>query len=123
MSSTILARACAAGYVALCTTSSGHASTPEAWASFGDEVTRACLHASQLRDSHAAGERIDFDDKMGVSILLLEGHYPQPHMHRQRGRELCIIDRRTREVSIAIADGISHPQAGVGLCPNRHSHP
>jgi hypothetical protein len=106
------ALACVLGCVVLCTTISGHATTPEAWASFGEEVTRACLRASHLQAPRAAGERIDFDDKVGVSVLVLEGRYPQPHMHRQRGRELCIFDRRTRTVSIATADGILAPSSG-----------
>ncbi len=96
----------ALGSLVLIATFSAHATTPQAWASFGEEVTRACLHASQLREPHPAGERIDFDDRVGVSVLVLEGRYPQPHMHGQQGRELCLFDRRTREVSIAVADGI-----------------
>jgi len=47
---------------------------------------------------------VDFDDRIGYSALLIVGHYPQPHMHRQPGRELCLFDRRTRTASVSDAD-------------------
>jgi hypothetical protein len=87
-------------------TSGAAASTPQAWSEFDAEVLRACVAASALKNPRAAGERVDFDDALGYSALLLAGHYPQPHMKNQSGRELCLFDRRTRTASVSGADGI-----------------
>ena len=82
------------------------ASTPQAWSAYDAEVLKACVAASSLRNPHAAGQRVDFDDSIGYSALLLSGSYPQPHMKNQPGRELCLFDRRTRTAVIAEADGL-----------------
>jgi hypothetical protein len=86
------------------------ASTPQAWSDYDAEVLKACAAASSLRNPHAAGQRIDFDDVTGYSALLLTGHYPQPHMKNQAGRELCLFDRRTRTAVVSEADGLVHPK-------------
>lgn len=80
------------------------ASTPEAWSAFGEEVLKACVAASSLRDARPAGERVDFDDRVGYSALVIVGRYPQPQMNNQSGRELCLFDRRTRTASVSDAD-------------------
>jgi hypothetical protein len=80
------------------------ASTPEAWSAYDQEVLKACVAASSLRDARPAGTRVDFDDRIGYSALLIVGHYPQPHMRNQPGRELCLFDRRTRTASVSDAD-------------------
>jgi len=82
------------------------ASTPQAWSDYDAEVLRACAAASALRNPHAVGQRIDFDDVTGYSALLLAGHYPQPHMKNQAGRELCLFDRRARTAVVSEADGL-----------------
>jgi hypothetical protein len=80
------------------------ASTPQAWSAYAEEVVKACVAASSLRDARPAGERVDFDDRVGYSALLIVGHYPQPHMNHQHGRELCLFDRRTRTATVSDAD-------------------
>ena len=81
-------------------------STPQAWSDYAQEVISACVAASALRGAQAAGERVDFDDRVGYSALLLAGHYPQPHMKNLPGRELCLFDKRTRTATVTEADGI-----------------
>ena len=80
------------------------ASTPESWGAFDEEVLRACIAASSLHQVRAAGERVDFDDRLGYSALLLFGRYPQAHMQTKPGRELCLFDRRTRTAAVSDAD-------------------
>jgi hypothetical protein len=81
-------------------------STRQAWSEYADEVISACIAASGLRSAHPDGERLDFDDRVGYSALLLAGHYPQAHMKNRSGRELCLFDKRTRTAAVAEADGI-----------------
>ena len=45
-----------------------------------------------------------FDDRVGYSAVILEGHYPQAHMKNQRGRELCLWQRSTQKASVTEAD-------------------
>lgn len=92
---------------------SAAASTPQAWSAYDAEVLKACAAASLLKNPHAAGERVDFDDATGYSALLLAGTYPQPHMKNQPGRELCLFDRRTRTAVIAEADGLARAKSAV----------
>jgi len=68
------------------------------------DVLKVCVAASTLRDARPGGERVDFDDWIGYSVLSIVGHYPQPQMHNQRGREQCLFDRRTRTASVSDAD-------------------
>ncbi len=87
------------------------ASTPQAWSAYDQEVLKACIAASSLRDARATGERVDFDDRIGYSALLIVGHYRQSHMNNRRGRELCLFDRRTRTASVSDADRLILPKA------------
>jgi hypothetical protein len=86
------------------------ASTPESWSAYDQQVLKACVAASSLREARPAGERVDFDDRIGYSALIIVGVYPQPQMNHRRGRELCLFDRRTRTASVSDADRlIVHP--------------
>ena len=82
------------------------ASSPQAWAAYGQQVQKACLAASTLRGSRPAGERVDLPAGNGAptSVLLLEGTYPQAHMAGRRGLELCLYDGATRKARVAEAD-------------------
>lgn len=82
------------------------ASSPQAWAEHQRQVLKACTAASGLRQPRAAGERLDFNrpDGSRISVLLIEGRYPQPHMAGRRGLELCLFDPRSRKASVADAD-------------------
>ncbi|MNF06269.1 hypothetical protein D3C80_2061870 [compost metagenome] len=51
-----------------------------------------------------------FDDRLGLTALLLEGRYPQPHMKNQRGRELCLYERKSHKAHIAEADTLATPR-------------
>jgi hypothetical protein len=95
----------AASVALLLVAAAATASTPQAWSDYDKEVIAKCVAASHLRDAHPGGQRIDFDDHTGISALFIIGHYPQPHMNNQRGRELCLFDKRSQKVIIADADG------------------
>jgi len=93
----------------MCAAGSASASTPQAWSAFQREVADACLGASSLAHPRAAGAPVDFDDRVGFTVLLIAGRYPQPHMHGRRGKELCLFDRRTRRATVAPADELQAP--------------
>ena len=94
------------------------ASTPQAWSEFDAEVLKACIAASSLRSPHAAGQRVDFDDAVGYSALLLRGHYPQLHMKNRPGRELCLFNRRTRTAVVSDADGMQNGKSPASGAPD-----
>lgn len=82
------------------------ASSPEAWAAYGQKVLKACRAVSALRQPVPLGARLDLPDADGalLSALLLEGQFPQPHMASRRGRELCLYDARTGRARVADAE-------------------
>ena len=80
------------------------ASSDQAWQAQEREMRERCLAASQLQQARIAGEPVLFDDRLGISALMLSGRYPQPHMQGQRGRELCLYQRSSGTAHIAEAD-------------------
>jgi len=48
---------------------------------------------------------------LGLSALLLEGTYPQPHMRGRKGLELCLLEQRSGRASVAEADRLIGPAA------------
>jgi hypothetical protein len=90
------------------TQGSARASSPQAWASYGQEVQRACLAASRLRQAKPAGDRVDLagqGEGAGLlSALLLRGTYPQPHLAGRTGLELCVYDASRKRIRIGEAD-------------------
>ena len=82
------------------------ASTPQAWTAYGQQVVKACLVASGLRNPKPAGERVDLPGRGEAlsSVLLIEGTYPQSHMAGRRGLELCLYDGASRKARVAEAD-------------------
>lgn len=70
--------------------------TPDAWADYVREVKEACVAASGLRGAKVAGKPVEFDDRVGVTAVVIDGRYPQPHMKNRRGRVLCLFDKKTR---------------------------
>jgi len=83
-----------------------HSSAPEAWAAHYDEVAASCVKASGLRDARAAGDFVDFDDRVGYTALVVEGYYPPPHMKNRMGRILCLFDKRSRTSYVSGADAL-----------------
>ena len=105
---------CAAGLTALVTLGLGgmpaNASSPGAWNAYGQEVQQACIAASGLRNARPAGERLDLSDPGGgslISVLLLEGTAPQPHMNSSREVELCVYEASSRQARVADADRLT----------------
>lgn len=47
-----------------------------------------------------------YEDRVGLTALLIQGRYPQAHMQNRIGRELCLFDRETREAAVTEADQI-----------------
>jgi hypothetical protein len=94
-------------------------SSPQAWATYGQEVQGACLSASRLKQPRPAGDRLDLPAAPTpghptpalLSALLLRGTYPQPHMGGVSGVELCIYDANRRQARIGDADRLD-PQLG-----------
>ncbi|MDH4562784.1 hypothetical protein [Pseudomonas sp. BN411] len=81
-----------------------HASSDQAWQEHDARLLSACKAVSGLKDVRPAGQPVLFDDSLGLTALVLEGRYPQPHMKNQRGRELCLFERKSRKAHIAEAD-------------------
>lgn len=85
---------------------SSFASSPDAWAAHNAEVTATCIKASGLKDAKLVGDLLEYDDRVGFTAAMISGVYPQPHMKKQRGRSLCLFDKRTRTPYTASADQI-----------------
>ncbi|WP_413661842.1 hypothetical protein [Metapseudomonas otitidis] len=45
-----------------------------------------------------------FDDRLGLTALMITGRYPQPHMKGRSGNELCLYARKTGNAYISEAD-------------------
>lgn len=82
------------------------AASEQAWKEHDARLLSACKAASALKDVRPAGQPVLFDDRLGLSALVQEGRYPQPHMKNQRGRELCLFERKSRKAHIAEADSL-----------------
>jgi hypothetical protein len=87
------------------------ASSPQAWNAYGQQVLKACVAASGLRNPRPVGERLDLPGRADdlVSALLLEGTAPQPHMAGRRVQELCVYDRTSRKARVADAERLHKP--------------
>lgn len=87
------------------------ASSPQAWNAYGQQVLKACLAASGLRNPRPAGERLDLPGRSDdlISALLLEGTAPQPHMAGRRVQELCLYDRASRRARVGDAERLHKP--------------
>lgn len=70
-----------------------------------------------LRGAFPAGERVDFDDRVGYSVLLPAGHYPQLHMKNLPGRELRLFVKRTHTAAVTEADGITRRDPALAKPP------
>jgi hypothetical protein len=86
------------------------ASSPQAWSAYDRQVRTACVAASGLAAVRVKGQRVDLPG-LGLSALLLEGTYPQPHMGGRKGLELCLVEQRSGRASVAEADRLIGPAA------------
>ncbi|MBF8779509.1 hypothetical protein [Pseudomonas fulva] len=78
-----------------------HASSEQAWNEHRQQVLKACLAASQFKDAHVRGKPVEFEDQVGYSALLLEGTYPQKHMQKRTGTELCLFDKQHKRAYVS----------------------
>jgi hypothetical protein len=81
-----------------------YASTESAWQNDKQEIVSKCIKASQLSQTKAASEIIYYDDEVGFAALALSGIYPQKHMNKRPGKELCLFDRKKRAAYVSVAD-------------------
>jgi hypothetical protein len=95
------------------------ASSPAAWSEHDREVAATCAKASGLKDAQAVGTPMAYSDRVGLTALLIQGRYPQPHMKNRVGRELCLFDRETREAAVTEADqiGLRSAAPATGTTP------
>lgn len=83
---------------------SAYGSSPAAWAAHKKEVILKCSQVSGLSDANVLGDLVDFDDRVGYTVAIVVGKYPQPYMKGKQGRALCLFDRRTRTAYSQPAD-------------------
>ena len=79
------------------------ASSPAAWSAYDAKVRAACRAASRLTQMRVRGERLDLPGP-GLSLLVLEGRYPQPHMQGKQGLEICVFEKSSGKASVEEAD-------------------
>jgi hypothetical protein len=80
------------------------ASSPAAWTEHDREVASACAKASGLKKAEPVGRPMAYEDRVGFTVLLIQGRYPQPHMKNRLGRELCLFNRGTHDAAVLEAD-------------------
>lgn len=83
-----------------------HSASPDAWTAHYRQVVSSCIKASGLSDARPAGVPVDFDDRVGYTAIVIQGHYPQPHMEDRNGRVLCLFEKRSRTPYVADADAM-----------------
>ncbi len=83
-----------------------YASSSESWKKNNQNLKTACFKASQLKSPKIASDIMLFDDRVGYSAVVLEGHYPQAHMKNRLGRELCLWHRAKQKAFITEADSL-----------------
>ena len=83
-----------------------YASTPDAWAAYYQGVASSCVKASGLLNARPAGDPVDFEDRIGYTVMVIQGYYPQPLLKNQRGRVLCLFEKRSRKAYVSAADAI-----------------
>lgn len=88
----------------LCCAGNALASSDDAWKQHDRRVLAACTAVSKLKDARPAGQAVVFDDRLGLTALMLTGRYPQPHMKGRNGNELCLYARKTGNAYISEAD-------------------
>ena len=103
--------AVAVAIVGIATAGPAFGTSPDAWAAHEKEVVSACTAASNLRDAEPGGKLIEFDDHVGLTAVVIDGHYPQAHLKNKRGRFLCLYDKRTRAAFVSAADSILQNRA------------
>ena len=84
------------------------ASSPAAWAAYDARVRAACRAVTTLVGAVERGDRLDLPGP-SLSVLLIEGRYPQSHMQGQRGLELCVFEQATGRASVVAADRLAIP--------------
>lgn len=91
--------------IAALSASVASASSPDAWAEFDAQVTKACVAASGIRNARPS-PIVGFDDRVGTVAMLVSD--------RKRGGsapKLCLYDKRARKAFVdEAADWSAPPQ-------------
>ncbi|MFG1413682.1 hypothetical protein V5G24_21465 [Xanthobacter sp. VTT E-85241] len=81
------------------------ASSPAAWAELEGKARTACLAASGLAKARVEGAPVMFAAHV---LVLVKGHWPQPHMKNQAATFACLYDNRA---------GTAEAQEWTGAAP------
>ena len=95
------------------------ASSPAASSAHDWKIAQSCTKASGLKNARAVGRPMVYDDRTGLTALLVSGRYPQPHMKNRPGRVLCLFDRKNREAFVTDADQLSIIATRASTASNR----
>lgn len=66
------------------------ASSPDAWTELFAKAQAACFKASGLKAPRAIGKPTDFSDRV---LVLVSGHWPQPHMKNAKATFACLYGK------------------------------
>jgi ribosomal protein L14 len=91
---------------ALAAASPARASSEAAWSEHRRDVVNACVEATELRQARPAGDLVEFDDRIGLTALVVTGIEAPRKAKPRRTRVLCIFDRKTRYAQVADADAL-----------------
>jgi hypothetical protein len=75
---------------ALFVTNPAQSSSNDAWAALFKTATTACQTASGLKDARAAGQPVDFTDRV---LVVVTGRWPQPHMKNKQAKFACLYEK------------------------------
>jgi hypothetical protein len=89
--------------IVACGAAPAYASSSSAWSEFNQQVTRACVAASGIRN-YRASTIVGFDDRVGMVAMLISD--------RTRGSslsKLCLYNKRTKRAYVDDAEMWSAP--------------
>ncbi|PLP95464.1 hypothetical protein CYD26_04380 [Pseudomonas sp. FFUP_PS_473] len=84
-----------------------NASSDAAWADAQHQALATCVAASQLTAVKPLKQSALFDDSVGYTAILLQGHYKPAHMKNKAGTELCLYHRETRTAHVTEWDAVT----------------
>ena len=67
---------------------------------------RGKLRQSGLKNARALGCPMAYDDRIGMTALVIAGRYMQPHLKNRSGQVLFLVDSTKQEAVMTEADQI-----------------
>ncbi|HHA2288215.1 TPA: hypothetical protein ACOEAZ_004388 [Enterobacter asburiae] len=79
------------------------ASSEQAWIDFDREIRKACIEKSDFLSKKITGQRIDFDDEIGYSLVFITG---EKEVNRKsiKINSICIYNREKNIASVKIIE-------------------